>query len=213
MTTIILADDHQIVRQGVRKLLEEDPTLEVVGEAGDGLDTVALTEKLRPDVLVMDIVMPGLNGLDVLRSVRQRSTRTAVIILSMHDNEAYVVESLRHGASGYLLKESSSSDLIHAIREVSAGRRYLTPSLAERALNAYVEKAGRSISDSYGLLTERERQVLQLAAEGLSNAVIAERLSIGVRTVETHRANLMSKLLLKNQGDLIRYAMQRGLVR
>lgn len=213
MTTIVLADDHQILRQGLRKLLEEEEGLHVVGETGDGIEATELVEKLKPDILVVDMVMPGLNGLDVIRSVRQRSEQTRIIILSMHANEAYVVEALRQGASGYLLKESSSTELIRAVYEVVAGHRYLSPSLAERALNAYVEKVGQSITDPYDMLTERERQVLHLAAAGNSNAEIAERLSIGVRTVETHRSNLLHKLGLKNQNELIRYAIERGLLK
>lgn len=213
MTTFVLADDHQILRQGIRLLLENVAGFHVVGEAGDGLEAIALVEKLKPDILVVDLVMPGLNGLDVVRSVRQRSDHTRVIVLSMHADEAYVVQALRNGAFGYLLKESSSTELIGAVHEVLAGRRYLAPALAERALNAYIEKADQSISDRYDLLTERERQVLQLAAEGRTNAEIAERLSIGVRTVETHRANLMNKLGLANQNELVRYVAQRGLLK
>ncbi len=213
MTTIILADDHQILRQGLRKLLEEEPGFHIIGETGDGIEATQLVERLKPDILVVDMIMPGLNGLDVIRSVRQRSEYTRIIVLSMHANEAYVVEALRQGASGYLLKESSSTELIRAVREVVAGRRYLTAALAERTLDTYAEQVGRTISDPYDLLTERERQVLHLAAEGQSNAEIAERLSIGVRTVETHRANLMNKLALKNQNELLRYALQRGLLK
>ncbi|MBW4438465.1 MAG: response regulator transcription factor [Pleurocapsa minor GSE-CHR-MK-17-07R] len=212
MTTILLADDHQILRQGLRKLLEEEPGFIVVGETGDGLEAAALTQKLRPDILVVDMIMPGLNGLDVIRQVRQYNQHTRIIVLSMHANEAYVVEALRHGASGYLLKESSSTELIQAIREVMVGHRYLTSSLSERALNAYIQNVGTAITDPFDLLTERERQVMHLVAEGHSNADIAVRLSIGVRTVETHRANLFAKLGLKNQNELIRYAIQRGII-
>lgn len=213
MTTIVLVDDHQILRQGLRKLLEEEIGFHVVGETGDGIEAIELVEHLKPDILVVDMVMPGLNGLDVIRSVKQNSERTQIIVLSMHANEAYVVEALRYGASGYLVKESSSTELIHAVKEVVAGRRYLSPSLAERMLTAYVEKVGESVSDPYEMLTKRELQVLHLAAEGHSNAEIAERLTIGVRTVETHRANMLHKLMLKNQNELIRYAMQRGLLK
>lgn len=213
MISIVLADDHQILRQGLCKLLEEDPEFRVVGEAGDGLEAVELVERLKPDLLVVDLVMPGLNGLDVIRSVRQRSERTRIIVLSMHANEAHVVEALRSGASGYLLKESSSSELIGAVHAIMEGRRFLSPSLAERALDAYIERVGKPVEDPYDMLTARERQVLQLAAEGHSNAEIAERLSIGVRTVETHRSNVLHKLSLKNQSELIRYAVQRGLLR
>jgi DNA-binding NarL/FixJ family response regulator len=213
MTTIIVADDHLILRQGLRKLLEEETGFHVIGETGDGLAAVELVERLKPDMLVVDMVMPGLNGLDVIRAVRQRSEKTRIIVLSMHANEAYVVEALRLGASAYLLKESSSTELIHAAHEVIAGRRYLSPVLAERALDAYVQRVVQSSADPYDMLTERERQVLQLAAEGLSNAAIADRLTISVRTVETHRANLMRKLDLHGQTDLVRFAVQRGLLK
>jgi two-component system response regulator NreC len=212
MTTILLADDHKILRQGLRKLLEEEPGFQVVADTGDGLEAVRLAEIHEPDVLVLDIMMPGLNGLDAIRSIRQRSSRTRIIILSMHGNESYVVEALRLGASGYVLKESSSSELIQAVHAVMDGHRYLTSSLAERAIDTYIEKAGQTFTDSYDLLTEREREVLHLAAEGHSNGEIAERLVIGVRTVETHRANVLHKLGLKNQSDIVRYALQRGLL-
>lgn len=213
MITIILADDHVILRQGLRTLLEQEADFQVVAETGDGLEALGLVDRHRPDVLIVDMVMPGLSGLDVIRSVTERRQQTRMIVLSMHGNEAYVVEALHLGASGYLLKESSASELIQAVREVVAGRRYLTSSLAERALDAYVTSVAQSSAHPYELLTERERQVLQLAAEGLANAQIAERLSIGVRTVETHRANLMSKLSLKSHSELIRFVMQRGLLK
>lgn len=213
MITIVLADDHQILRQGLRVLLEEESSFRVVGETGDGIEAAEMVEKLKPTILVVDMVMPGLNGMDVIRSVRVRSASTRIIVLSMHANEAYVVEALRQGASGYLLKETSSTELIHAVHEVVAGRRYLSASLAERALDAYVERTAKSVTDSYDMLTERERQVLHLAAEGLSNADIAGRLSIGVRTVETHRSNVLHKLGLKNQNELMRYAIERGLLK
>ncbi|MBN8595601.1 MAG: response regulator transcription factor [Anaerolineae bacterium] len=213
MIRIILADDHQMLRQGLRKLLEEEQGFQVIGEAGDGIEATQLVEALQPDVLVVDMMMPGLNGLDVIRSVRQYSEHTRIIMLSMHANEAYVIEALRLGASAYLLKESGSSELIKAIHSVMAGRRFLTPALADRALEAYIAQANQPSSDPYELLTARERQVLHLAAEGHSNPEIAERLVIGVRTVETHRSNLMNKLSLKNQSELIRYAVQRGLLK
>lgn len=202
-----------MVREGVRKLLEEQTSFRVIGESGDGLEAIAQVEKLKPEVLVVDIMLPGLNGLEVVRVVRQRSPQTRVIVLSMHASEAYVVEALRNGASGYVLKESSGIELIRAIQAVIEGTRYLSPSLAERALDAYIENMGQAINDPYDMLTERERQVLHLAAEGQSNAAIAERLSIGVRTVETHRSNLLHKLSLKNQHELVRYAIQRGILK
>lgn len=211
-TRIVLADDHPVVRHGVRSLLQSDADLAVVGEASDGIETVQMVEKLQPDVLVVDLMIPGLNGLEITRQVRQRYPATRVIILSMHANEPYVLEALKNGASGYVLKDSSGTDLIQAIRLVASGQRYLSPPLSERAVEAYMMKSHEGPSDAYEGLTDREREVLHLAAEGLSNPDIANRLSISPRTVETHRANLMRKLGLKTQTDLIRYALKRGIL-
>ena len=211
-TRIVLADDHPVVRHGVRSLLQSDPEFTVVGEASDGIETVQLVEKLSPDVLVVDLMIPGLNGLEITRQVRQRSPMTRVIILSMHANEPYVLEALKNGAAGYVLKDSSGTDLIQAVRMVATGQRYLSPPLSERAVEAYMMKSQESSFDAYDGLTDGEREVLQLAAEGLSNPDIAGRLSISPRTVETHRANLMRKLSLKTQTDLIRYALKRGIL-
>lgn len=212
MTTIALADDHPIVRQGLRALLQAEPDFRVVGEAGDGLETVELVERLQPDVLVVDVMMPGVSGLEVARQVQQRSPETRVVILSMHANEAYVLEAMRHGAAGYVLKDSTATDLVEAVRRVMAGRRYLSPPLSERAIDAYLQKSEEAQLDPYETLTSREREVLHLAAEGHTNAEIAERLSISPRTVETHRANMMRKLDLRSHADLIRYALRRGII-
>jgi two-component system response regulator NreC len=211
-TTIVLADDHHVVRQGLRTLLESEPDFRVIGEAGDGLEAIQLVEHLQPDVLVLDLMMPRLNGLEVTRQVGQRSPQTRVVILSMHSSEAYVMEALRHGAAGYVIKASSAADLIKAVHEVAAGRHYLSPPLSEHAIAAYIQKAKEATLDNYETLTTREREVLQLAAEGHSNREIAERLSISPYTAMTHRANLMRKLDLHSQTDLVRYALQRGIV-
>jgi two-component system, NarL family, response regulator NreC len=210
--TILLADDHAVVRYGLRALLEAEPSFRIVGETNDGLQVVELVEKLKPDVLISDLMMPGLNGLEVTRQVSQRSPRTHIIILSMHANEVYVLEALRNGASGYVLKESSGGDLVLAVHEVSAGRRYLSPPLSERAIQTYIDATTHSSPDPYDSLTNREREVLQLAAEGHSNAEIATRLTISPRTAETHRGNLMRKLNLHSQTDLVRYALRRGIL-
>jgi DNA-binding NarL/FixJ family response regulator len=212
VTTIVLADDHHVVRQGLRSLLEAEPDFSVVGEAGDGLEAAQLIERLQPDVLVLDLMMPGLNGLEVTRQVSQRSPRTHVVILSMHPNEAYVLEALRAGAAAYVLKESTSAELVRAVREAVAGRRYLSPPLSERAIEAYMQKAESAALDPYETLTAREREVLHLVAEGHTNAEIAERLFVSRRTVETHRANLMRKLGLRTQTDLISYALRQGIL-
>lgn len=212
MTTIVLADDHHVVRQGLRALLEAEPAFRVIGEAGDGLEAVRQVEHLRPDVLVLDLMMPGLSGLEVTRQVRKRSPRTCVVVLSMHANEAYVLEALRAGAAAYVLKESTSVELVRAIHEAASGRDYLSPPLSQRAIEAYIRKAKEAIQDPYEGLTTREREVLHLAAEGLTNAEIATRLSLSPRTIEDYRANLMHKLSLRTQTDLIRYALQRGII-
>ena len=212
MTTILLADDHTVVRQGLRALLEGEPDLTVIGEAADGLDAVQRTERLRPDVLVVDLMMPGLGGLEVVRQVRQRVPGTHVVVLSMHANEAYVLEALRNGASGYVLKDASVTELVQAVRTAHQGHRYLSPVLSERAIAAYVEQTRPTPVDLYDTLTTREREVLHLAAEGRTNAEIAARLTISPRTAETHRTNLLRKLGLQNQTDLIRYALRRGLL-
>ena len=212
MTTIVLADDHHVVRQGLRALLEAEADFSVVGEAADGLEVAGLVERLEPDVLIVDVMMPGLGGLEVTRQVRQRCPKTRVVVLSMYASEAYVVEALRNGAGGYVLKDASAADLLEAVQAVAAGRRYLSPPLSERAIDAYVERAKAGRLDLYETLTTREREVLHLAAEGYSNPEVAARLSISPRTVETHRANLMRKLALQSQSDLIRYALRRGIL-
>ena len=209
---IVLAEDHPIVRQGLRALLEAERDFQVVGEAGDGLEAVALVERVKPDVLVLDLMMPGLAGLQVARQVRQRSPQTRIVILSMHADEGYVLEALTAGASAYVLKKSTTGDLVKAIRDAIAGRRFLSPPLSDRLIDAYVEKAKGEPLDPYNTLTTREREVLQLAAEGHPNAAIATRLSISPRTVEMHRASLMRKLGLQNQVELVRYALQRGIL-
>lgn len=206
---IFLADDHHLVRQGLRSLVDAQPDFEVVGECGDGLEAVQSVTRLKPDVTILDLMMPGLNGLEVTRQVREL---TRVVILSMHDNEAYVLEALRNGAYGYVLKDSTAADLVQAVRTVMEGRRFLSSPLSERAIEAYLLKAEASPLDPYDTLTVREREVLHLLAEGLTNNEISTRLSISPRTVEVHRANLMHKLNLRTQSDLIRLAIKRGIL-
>ena len=212
MTTIILADDHNIVRQSLRLLLEAEADFQVVGEAADGLEVLGLVERLHPDVLVLDVMMPGINGLEVTWQVRQSYPETRVIILSMHANEAYVLAALRNGADGYVLKDASAEDLLQAVREVALGRRYLSPPFSQLSLEKYLEKTQSTAVDIQDALTAREREVLHLAADGHTSAEIAGLLSISPRTAETHRANMMRKLGLHAQADLIRYALQRGII-
>jgi DNA-binding NarL/FixJ family response regulator len=210
--TIGLADDHHVVRQGLRALLQAEPDLSIVGEAADGREALSMVERLKPDVLIVDVMMPGLNGLEVTRHLKEASSKTRVIVLSMYTNEAYVMEALRNGALGYVLKESKASDLLHAIREVAAGRHYLSPPLSERAIEHYIQRSKETSLDLYDTLTTREKEVLQLAAEGHTNAEIAAHLFISPRTAETHRVHLMGKLRLHGQTDLIRYAIKRGIL-
>jgi DNA-binding NarL/FixJ family response regulator len=206
---IIIADDHHLVRQGFRSLLEEAEEIELIGECEDGRQVLQEVERREPDVLLLDLMMPGLNGLEVTRQV---SKKTKVLILSMHADETYVLKSLQYGALGYVLKTCKKGELVHAIREVAAGRRYLSGPLSDRAVETYAEQAPSRDSDVYETLTTREREVLQLAAEGFGNKEIASRLCVSHRTVETHRANFMRKLGLSSQADVIRFALLRGIL-
>jgi two-component system response regulator NreC len=212
MIKIVLADDHQIVRKGFKALLAAEVDLSVVGEAGDGLETINIVERLQPEILVLDLMMSGINGLEVTRQLSKKSPKTGIVILSMHSNEGYVLEALRSGAKAYILKEAPPEELIKAIREVSAGRRYLSAPLSERAIEAYTQKAEVKAVEPYDQLTTREREILQLAAQGCTNTEIANRLFISSRTVETHRTNLMRKLSLHNHIQLIQFAIQHGII-
>jgi two-component system response regulator NreC len=200
---ILLADDHQVVREGVRALLERQPEFTVVGETSDGFKVTGLAERLRPDILIVDLVMPGLGGLDVTREVTRRCAGTRVIVLSMHSSDAYVLQALR---------DASSAELIRAVNEALAGRRYLSPPLSEKAIEAYVKRAQGAELDVYETLTPREREVLHLTAEGLSNPAIGKRIQISPRTAETHRSRVMHKLGLRSKTELIAYAVKRGLI-
>ena len=210
--TIMLLDDHVVVRHGLRALLRGEPDFDVVAEASDGRTAIELIERVQPNVLIVDIMMPGLNGLEVARQVTQRFPQTHVLVLSMYSNEAYVLQALRYGAAGYVLKESSAEVLMEAVRFVAEGRRYLCPELSERAIAAYMERSEPGELDVYETLTTREREVLHLLAEGHANAAVASQLFISPRTVENHRANIMQKLELHSQTDLVRFAFQRGIL-
>jgi DNA-binding NarL/FixJ family response regulator len=210
MITAIIADDHDIVRRGLRGILESENNYRVVGEASDGLTAAQLVEKLKPHVLILDLNMPRLHGIEVLRQARQTSPHTKVLVLSMHNDEPYVIEALRAGAMAYILKGSESTEITHALKEVLAGRRFLSATLSEWAINALMTKPADE--DPLHSLTQRERTVLQLAAEGHSNTEIAEKLFISPRTAETHRTNLLRKLGLQTQTDLVRFAIRKGLI-
>ena len=210
MITVIIADDHEIVRRGLRSLLESH-NCKLVAEAADGLAAAQAVEKLKPNLLFLDLNMPRLHGLEVLKQTRTSSPGTRVIVLSMHNDEPYVIEALRAGASAYLLKGSESEDIAQALKEVMAGRRYLSAPLSEWAINALATRVAET-SDPLSALSPREREVLQLATEGFGNPEIAEKLFISPRTAETHRTNLMRKLGLQSQTDLVRFAIRKGLL-
>ena len=209
MITVLLADDHHVVRQGLRSLIDSQPDFQVVGEASEGREALEMIRELKPMVSVLDLMMPGMNGLEITRQVWRISQ---VLILSMHANEAYVIEALRKGASGYVLKDATANELIQAIHVVAAGQRYLSSPFSERAISAYIQRVKTGSLDPYETLTTREREILQLVAEGRNSAEIAVRLSISPRTVEAHRASLNRKLDLHSQADLIRLAVKKGLL-
>jgi DNA-binding NarL/FixJ family response regulator len=207
---VALIDDHPIVRQGLRTLLQTEPSFAVVGEADDGIAGVELVQRVRPDVLVVDLMMPGLNGLDLIKQVLKSQPKLRILVLSMQSADSYVVEALNCGAAGYVLKETGPSEIIQAIRTVVGGDRYLSPKLAERLLATAT--GTRKITDPYETLTPREREILHLIIEGHTSPQIAKRLVLSPRTVELHRSRIMKKLDLHNQTDIFRYALERGLL-
>ena len=210
---ILLADDHKLMRSGLRLLIEQQPDLTVIGEAADGREAVALAKSLRPDVAVMDISMPNLNGIEAAHQITQSQAELAVIVLSMHPDESYVLRALKAGAKGYLLKDSAESDLITAVRAVARGKSFFSPAVSKVLLDDYIRKLKRSgAEDAYDLLTPREREVLQLVAEGKSNKEVANLLNLSVYTVETHRSNIMQKLNLKGVPELTLYAVRKGII-
>jgi two-component system response regulator NreC len=210
---ILLADDHTLIRSGLRLLLEQQADLTVVGEAEDGRAAVALAASLKPDVAVLDIGMTNLNGIEAAKQISDANPKTAVVILSMHGDESYILRALKAGARGYLLKDSAESDLVRAIRSVREGKSFFSPAVSKVLLEDYVRKLQRTGGeDSYDLLTPREREVLQLVAEGKSNKETANILHLSVYTVETHRANIMEKLKLRSIPELILYAVRKGII-
>jgi DNA-binding NarL/FixJ family response regulator len=210
--TILLAYRYPLVREGLKAVFERPTDMDVIGETDNGRDAVTLVTRLRPDVLIIDVMMPGLSGLEVTRQVRQRRPHTRVIVLSTSANVTHVLAAMRYGAAGYLLQEVSGNELVQAVREVVAGCPYLSPVLAARLRTLQGQRASTEVLDPYETLTTREREVLHLAAEGRTYLEIGAILGIGFRTVETHRAHLMKKLGLRAKTDLIRYALHRGIL-
>lgn len=209
---IYLAEDHHLVRQGTRLLLESEPDFEVVGEAEEGLQATQQVLRLRPDVLIVDIVLPDLNGIEVTREVKRRLPGLKVVALSLYDTDAYVIEAFKAGASAYVLKKSTAQELVQAVRQAMADKRYLSTSL-NSLFDVFLRRSREEAPvDPYDSLTRRERQVLQMAAQGMNNPEIARRLLISVRTVEMHRANMLKKMGINGQTELVRYALKRGLV-
>lgn len=210
---VLLADDHRMIRAGLRLVLEQQPDVIVAGEADDGRQAVALAEELKPDVVVMDVGMPNLNGIEAAQQVKQAQPQIAVVMLSMHSDEGYILRALRAGATGYILKDSAEADLVSAVRAVAEGKSFFSPKVSRILLEDYMRKLRKTgAEDSYDLLSAREREILQLVAEGKSSKEIANLLNLSVHTVETHRGNIMQKLNLKGIPELILYAVRKGIV-
>jgi DNA-binding NarL/FixJ family response regulator len=211
---LLIADDHGLLRKGIRAVLSQDPRIEVVAETSDGAEAVQLAEATNPDVAILDIAMPGLNGLDAAAQIARRSKRIGVILLSMYSDEEYLVRAVSAGVRGYLLKDAAEPDLVRAVRAVSEGKTFFSPAITDKLFDDYALRLQRNeLHDSYDLLTDRERQVLQLLAEGKSNKDVATILGVGLSTVETHRLNLMRKLNLHNTAELVLYAVRKKVLR
>jgi DNA-binding NarL/FixJ family response regulator len=210
---ILLADDHTVVRDGLRASLEKQPDMAVIAEAGDGRECVRLAEEHAPDVVMMDVAMPEMNGIEAARRILAASPRTAVLMLSMHQDESYVLRSLKAGAKGYLLKDSPRDDVLAAIRAVAQGRSFLSRKVSRMLQEDYVRQLeSRGLEDSYDLLTDREREILQLLAEGRANKEVANLLNISLTTVETHRGHILQKLSLHGTAELILYAVRKRII-
>jgi two-component system, NarL family, response regulator NreC len=212
-TRVVLADDHKLMRTGLRLIVDQHPEFTVVGEADDGREAVSLAETLRPDVVVMDIGMPRLNGIEAASQITTAHPEIAVVMLSMHSDEGYILRALKAGARGYLLKDSAEADLSRAITAVIEGKSFFSPAVSKVLLEDYMRKLSRSgAEDSFDLLSPREREILQLVAEGNSSKEVAALLNLSIHTVETHRSNVMQKLRLRGMPELILYAVRKGLI-
>lgn len=210
---LLLADDHTVVRQGLRKILEERPDWVVVAEAGNGRDAVRLAEETKPDIAILDVAMPVLNGIEATHQIAKRSPTTRILVLSMHSDEAYVNQILKAGATGYLLKDSADVDLVQAVSAVSRGNPFFSPGIARLMLDDYVRQmANNGITDRFESLSAREREIFQLVAEGRANKEIANLLTISPSTVETHRARIMEKIDVHSAAEIVLYAVRRGVI-
>jgi two-component system, NarL family, response regulator NreC len=210
---ILIADDHPLIRSGLRTLLEREGEFQVIGEAANGYEAIELATTLKPDVAMLDVSMPRLNGIDAAQHISERVQRTKILLVSMHSDEAYVLRALKSGARGYLLKASPESDVLSAVRAVAAGHAYFSPEVTKLLVADYVNQLKhRGLSDSYDLLSIREKEILQLLVEGKTNRDIADMLHISVSTVETHRTNVFTKLSVHNLPELILYAVRKGLL-
>jgi two-component system response regulator NreC len=213
-TSLLIADDHGVVRKGLRLLLEQYEELAVIGEAADGREAVRLAEELKPDIVIIDVAMPLLNGIDAAAQLLKNDAGRGVIILTMHADEAYLLRALDVGVKGYLLKETAEQDLLRAVKVVSQGRPFFSPAITETLLEDYMRVVKQQgLSDTYELLTSREKEVLQLLAEGKSNKEVAAILDLSLYTVESHRTNLMQKLNLHNTAEIVLYAVRKNIVR
>ena len=210
---IVLADDHTVMRNGLRLLLERQPHLQVVGEAADGRQAVSLSESANPDVVIMDIGMPNLNGIEAARQIVNHNPHTAIAILSMHSDESYVIRALKAGARAYLLKDSAEADLLAAVRALTEGKSFFSPAISKILVEDYMRQLeSRGAEDTYELLTNREREILQLLAEGRTNKEVANMLNLSLYTVETHRTHILQKLNLHSVPELILYAVRKGII-
>jgi len=210
---ILLADDHTVVRKGLRLLLESQPDFQVIADAANGRETVALAERHTPDVVVMDVAMPELNGIEAARQISAKLPHTAIVFLSMHSDEGYVLKALKSGARAYLLKDSAENDLINAVKAVREGKAFFSPAISKMLIEDYMRQMRqRAVEDSYDLLTTREREILQLFAEGKNNKDVANMLNLSLYTVETHRSNIFQKLNLHSTAELILYAVRKGVI-
>jgi DNA-binding NarL/FixJ family response regulator len=208
---VLLADDHKIIRQGMKSMLQSQNDIQVIGEASDGNEALNMTTSLKPDIILLDIMMPNLNGIEVAHQIKQRGLHTRCVILSMHANASYAVRALHHGALGYVIKDADFSEILKAIHSAHEGKRYLSSVIADEVIEMLLSNEGDK-TGSLESLSPREREVLQLIAEGNTNSVIASKLTLSVRTVEAHRARIMAKLRINSQAELVRFAVQQGLV-